>query len=293
MTGNAHGIDISKWQHPVDWDALAAAHAAGQVDFVILRAGYGCATTDPCFAEYYRAAAARDIPCGAYWYAYWGDGTPVQEAQAFLAAVGHKSLPWGIWYDVEYEPGITGLDKAARTAGVKAALETLSASGRYVGLYASTDMVNNRLDWAQLTAWDLWVAQYGSQCTCQMPWGIWQYTSTGRVSGIDGPVDRDRAYKDYPAIITGTLATGLPGADESPAPETPAPDTAAPDPAPARTATLRTGAMTRGDLAAVLAQAATLGLYVTGTLTIGPMTGGDQAALTALLDSLAVGHEEV
>ena len=33
------------------------------------------------------------------------------------------------------------------------------------------------------------------------PHGMWQYTSTGHVAGIDGPVDLSRAYKDYPAII--------------------------------------------------------------------------------------------
>ena len=33
-----------------------------------------------------------------------------------------------------------------------------------------------------------------------MAHGMWQYTSTGHVAGIDGPVDLSRAYKDYPAL---------------------------------------------------------------------------------------------
>ena len=39
MQQKAHGIDISKWQGTIDWNALAAAHKAGQVDFIIMRAG--------------------------------------------------------------------------------------------------------------------------------------------------------------------------------------------------------------------------------------------------------------
>ena len=51
MAEKFHGIDISKWQGTIDWDALEAAHKAGRVDFIIMRAGYGYATPDPCFEE--------------------------------------------------------------------------------------------------------------------------------------------------------------------------------------------------------------------------------------------------
>ena len=54
---------------------------------------------------------------------------------------------------------------------------------------------------AQLTAYDKWIAQYAGKCTCKHPYGIWQYTGSGRVGGIVGDVDRDIAYKDYPSII--------------------------------------------------------------------------------------------
>ena len=211
-----HGIDISKWQgtaktdkNPagtVDWNKLSAEHRAGRLDFVILRAGYGGCTVDPTFEANYAAARAAGIPVGAYWYAYWGSYTPVQEAAGFLAAVAGKVLEMGVWYDVEYETSITTLSKAERTAKTLEGLAALAASGRYVGLYASTDMLNNRMDYDRLRDYDVWVAQYGSLCTCKLPYGIWQYTSTGRVEGIAGNVDRDRAYKDYPAFVVGKLA---------------------------------------------------------------------------------------
>lgn len=312
------GIDISKWQGKVDWGRLAAQHAAGTLDFVILRAGYGGGTVDPLFEQNYAAATAAGIPVGAYWYAYWGKYTPSQEAAGFLRAVAGKRLVYGIWYDVEYEPDILALSKKARTDGVLAALRTLAASGRYVGLYASTDMVNNRLEFERLRGYDLWCAQYGPRCTGKLPFGLWQYTSSGSVDGIVGRVDCDRAYKDYPAIITGTLATGkgaAAGGGETGAGDgggtdadtgantdtgagsgtgagtgaaaggTPRPDE--PQPMPG-TVTRRYGPMTRGDLARMLTEASERGLYALGEVTIGPATAGDDAALRALAASLGL-----
>ena len=90
MSTLKQGIDISKWQGAPDWDKLAAAHKAGRLDFVILRAGYGANTIDPAFAANYAAASARGIPLGAYWYAYWQQATPAQEAAAELIAQGAK-----------------------------------------------------------------------------------------------------------------------------------------------------------------------------------------------------------
>lgn len=292
-----HGIDISKWQGRPDWDRLAAAHRAGTLDFVILRAGYGANTIDPTFEANYAAATARGIPLGAYWYAYWQQATPAQEAAAFLAAVQGKTLQYGIWYDVEYEKSITSLGKAKRTYKVLQALAVLAASGRYCGLYASTDMVNNRLEYDRLRAYDIWVAQYGSKCTCKLPYGLWQYSSTGKADGIDGNVDQDRAYKDYPAIVTGVLAAGKSaGADTGTGTDAPGSDPAPAAPGagePRITKTLRFGPATRGDLRTLLDRADSLGLYVVGTLDIGPMTEGDVSAMAALGADLALDVQEV
>lgn len=302
-----HGIDISKWQEEVDWAELAAQHRAGSLDFVIMRAGLGGGTIDPRFEEYYAAAHAAGIPVGAYWYAYWGPYTPSQEAASFLRAVEGKTLEYGLWYDVEYEPDILGMSRQARTDKVLEGLDALAASGRYVGLYASTDMINNRLEYNRLRGYDLWVAQYAARNTCKLPYGIWQYTSGGSVPGIAGRVDCDRAYKDYPAFVLGPLAGGSKtggsktggsaanepgGTADKPLPEPlpgPAPgqeDTAA----PCRTLTRRYGPMTKGDLLQLLKTADGLGLYILGELTIGPVSTGDDAALCALADGLGLGY---
>ena len=212
-----------------------------------------------------------------------------------MAAVQGKTLQYGIWYDVEYERSITGLGKAERTDKVLQALAVLAASGRYCGLYASTDMVNNRLDYDRLREYDIWVAQYSSKCTCKLPYGLWQYSSTGKADGIAGNVDCDRAYKDYPAIVTGALATGhtVSGSGSGTAGQ-PDPAPAAPDAGEPRvTKTLRYNLATAGDLKTLLDKAKELGLYVVGSLDIGPMTEGDVSTMAALGASLALEMTEV
>ncbi|MFR8294887.1 MAG: LysM peptidoglycan-binding domain-containing protein [Ruminococcus sp.] len=82
--------------------------------------------------------------------------------------------------------------------------------GCWAGLIISCQV---RLYWQYISAYvakryALWVAEYGSRCNYGGTYGMWQYSSTGRVSGISGNVDMDICYVDYPAKIK---AAGLNG----------------------------------------------------------------------------------
>jgi lysozyme len=252
-TAKQNGIDISKWQGNIDWDKLAAEYKARAFSFIILRAGYGYATKDAKFEEYYSEAVKRGIPVGAYWYCYWKAGTPEQEAKAFLSAVNGKTFLYGLWCDVEYEKSITSLTKKERTDKTLQMLKFIENAGWYVGLYASADMINNRMEYERLRYYDIWCAQYGSECTCKIPYGMWQHSSKGNVLGISTRVDMDYAYKDYPSIISKMLN----GANVS----YPKPDMWESAP-PTDTVTLTIGPMTSGDEKTVRALAESLGLNV-------------------------------
>ncbi len=284
-----HGIDISRHQGKIDWAKLAAEHRAGTLDFVIIRAGYGGGTIDPRFEEYYAAATAAGIPVGAYWYAYWGPYTPSQEAASFLRAVEGKTLEYGLWYDVEYEPDILGMSRQARTDKVLEGLNTLAASGRYVGLYASTDMINNRLEYRRLRDYDIWCAQYASRNTCKLPYGIWQYTSSGSAEGIAGRVDCDRAYKDYPAFVTGPLAGAAAGGagGQAPAEPLPAPAPGQEDRVPRETHTWRITGGGKADADRLLALCDKLELYILGTVEV--QHGNGPVELLNMANRLALG----
>ena len=204
---NIKAIDVSKYQGKIDWGAVAASG----VKQAMLRIGYGRYDhqIDQTFEANYKAAKAAGVALGGYWYSY--ATTPEQarqEAACCLRAIQGKQFELPIAYDIEYEPGILALANAQRTELVHAFLGAIEAAGCYGILYASTDFIKNRLNWRELTRYDVWAAQYASKCTCPLSYGIWQYTSSGSVPGIGGRVDCNWVYKDYPTIINGAGLNG-------------------------------------------------------------------------------------
>lgn len=277
-------IDVSKHQGVIDWCKVKNAG----ISLAMIRAGYGryASQRDPQFARNVRECEANGIAWGAYWYSYATTAADArQEARCFLAAIreqeadGYKPiLP--LAYDIEYEPGILALSNAARTEMVRAFLEEVEAAGYYGILYVSQDFITNRLNWRDLTRYDVWCAQYGSRCTCPLPYGIWQYSSTNAlgVPGFGGHLDCNRVYKDYPAIIAS-----MHGA----APADPADDGGSDLSAKRQLVTI--GPVSSGDALAILQlcqalQLTDMGLYrsvwandahTAQTLTIGPVSSGD------------------
>ena len=88
-------------------------------------------------------------------------------------------------------------------------LEELQSAGYYAGLYTNHTWLTSILDTAKMvTLFDLWYARYPG--TSVPTWneekygkqlGMWQYTQSGIISGIDGNFDFNYAYKDYSATM--------------------------------------------------------------------------------------------
>lgn len=75
-------------------------------------------------------------------------------------------------------------------------IDTESASnGRANGL--SKSWYNNQLNASALNSYCIWVAQYSASCTYSGKHDMWQYTSSGKVSGISGKVDMNISYTGY------------------------------------------------------------------------------------------------
>ena len=199
---NKKGCDVSKWQGRVNWQQVKAS---GQASFVILRAGLGRSgdVVDPTFGTNYAGCQSVGLPVGAYWYSYASDTASAQaEARACLAAIRGKQLEYPVWFDQEYNPATKNMTVQQRTNVVKTFCEALEKAGYYTGLYCSRNWLTNNLDSSQLKAYDLWITSYTkTPGKLPLPYGMWQYSSTCSIPGINGNVDLDIAYKDYPAII--------------------------------------------------------------------------------------------
>lgn len=191
------GIDVSKWQGTIDWDRVKNAG----IEFAIIRASYGKDGIDKCFKANIEGAHAAGIPCGAYHYCYAKTvDESRKEAQHFLDVIKEYKFEYPICLDLE-DKSQRGLGKNLLTDIVIAFLETLEKAKCFVAIYTNKDWFTNVLDDNRLTPYCHWLAQWRDSPTYTRAIGLWQYTSTGVVDGINGNVDMDYAYNDYPAII--------------------------------------------------------------------------------------------
>lgn len=200
------GIDVSKHQGKIDWTKVKAAG----VQFAMLRAGYGRYDNqkDEQFEANYKGATAAGIPVGAYHYSYATTAEQAkQEAEVFLGWIKGKNLTYPVAFDIEDKKqanlGVSVISDIIRTF-----CEAVEAAGYYVVVYANKDWLTNRIDADCKSRYDIWLAQWTSKPTYTGSYGMWQYTSDGAVDGIEGRVDMNIAYKDYPAIIAGMGSTG-------------------------------------------------------------------------------------
>jgi GH25 family lysozyme M1 (1,4-beta-N-acetylmuramidase) len=194
------GIDVSHWQGTIDWDKVKAAG----IKFAIIKAGGSDAGfyTDSKWEANYTGAKSAGIPIGAYYFVGRDCVTAAAgkaDAERFIKILNGKQLEYPVYMDNEAQPASA---KAGITEASIAFCETMEDAGYFVGIYGSAvSGFQERMDDSKLKAYSHWVAQYASKCTYSGEYGIWQYSSTGRVDGIKGNVDMDYGYIDYPSII--------------------------------------------------------------------------------------------
>lgn len=202
------GIDVSIHQGKIDWTKVK-----GNVDFAILRAGYGDAITypgqkDSTFAANYNGCKANGIPCGVYWYSYAMSAEAAKrEAQACLSMIKGKKFEYPIFFDLEEQKQFAK-GKAFCDSIVKAFCTEIEKAGYFAGLYMSRYPLQAYISPSVANKYALWVAEYGSKCNYNGDNGMWQYSDMGRVNGISGYVDVNYCYVNYPAKIKNAELNG-------------------------------------------------------------------------------------
>lgn len=216
-------IDVSYCQGNINWDKV-------DVDAVIIRAGYGRSTSqkDAYFERNYAGCKRRGIPCGVYWYSYaMNEEQARMEADACLSVIKGKQFEFPIYYDVE-ENSQFNLGRAAVSRIIRAFLERVEKAGYWVGLYGSYSSLITFTEPDIRTRYSIWLAHWGvKKSPYPGEYGLWQ-TGIGYRNGINGQVDLDIGYVDYPALIK---AAGLNGYSKDPSPE-PQPQPICPYPEP-------------------------------------------------------------
>lgn len=193
-------LDVSKWQGSINWDKVKAS---GKIDGVMLRvlgSKGGKPYLDPYFARNYAECARLGIPVGGYYYTCAVTPRQTEEELAALrAALADKNFQLPLAIDVE-DPRLRSLAPAKLSDLVAEAAAQLEAWGLYAMVYTYTNFADTALAAQPLAPYDLWLADYRGKRPARRH-GMWQYTSSGKIPGVSGPVDLSHAYKGYAAII--------------------------------------------------------------------------------------------
>lgn len=187
------GIDVSSHQGNINTGGM---FDNGKIDFVIAKATEGCTYVNPYCDSVIQSAISRNKPCGVYHFARRNDAKA--EAKHFVnnckGYIG-KAIPI-----LDYEAdalnngvswALTWLKEVERLWGVKPMIYTSLSVTRE---YNWQPVVNNNNG--------LWMAQYNSSPSEPGYWdfcAMWQYTSSGHVSGYSGNLDCNYFYGDVSA----------------------------------------------------------------------------------------------
>ena len=190
------GIDISRWQGDIDYEAVKNAG----VEFVFIKVG---GTTGVDSDEYYVDRKFKDniegfnrvgIPVGVYIYTY--AKTPEQaerDANWILEQIKGYDVSLPIVYDWEnwnfYNEFHHSFYNLTRNA--KVFFRTVNKAGYEGMLYSSKTYLENC--WFPVEE-QIWLAQYYDHVTYEGRYNYWQMTSSGKVPGINGNVDIDIMY---------------------------------------------------------------------------------------------------
>lgn len=196
----AFGVDVSKYQGHIDW---ATVKADNKVDFAIIKCGSFNSGIDTEFYNNVNGCVEYDIPFGIYIYSY---ADCVQDAidEALYAVNLIKGYPvsYPICYDIEdvMQSNLSSIEKQNL---INAFCSTVKSLGYCPLVYSSKHWLEKKIINVE---WDVWVAQYNTDCTYNDKFVIWQNSSSAILNGIPKRVDTNYQYHSFESNI---LKNGL------------------------------------------------------------------------------------
>lgn len=193
------GVDLSKYNTVSNYKSI---YEAG-VKFAILKVIEKSRNIEPAFEKHYKGCTEAGINViGCYNYSYATDTDMAKkDANAIIKILNNRKMT--IWLDVEDKCQV-GLDSKLIDI-IDTFKNTVESQGYTFGLYCSKswykDYIKPHLNGR---VYKVWIAAYGKNSGAydesykpDVPnMTIWQYTSKGIISGIEGFVDMDVYFGD-------------------------------------------------------------------------------------------------
>ncbi|MCQ2010390.1 SH3 domain-containing protein [Sporolactobacillus sp. STSJ-5] len=211
----ANGVDLSHWQNDrsggtIDFNAIKNAGNS----FVIVKASEGSNGSDNTFSA--NAHQAQNVGLKVDAYHFFRAATSDQaiaEANNFANVLNNSGFTNDnlgyLFVDVETTNGIEGNVKETISDNVNVFLNQMRNRGfSKLGIYSGANFYKTYIDMSRISQPQrmlIWIARYRGQDTNNgvetgFQVDIWQYTSNGTVSGVNGAVDQNVSYYDPNAM---------------------------------------------------------------------------------------------
>ena len=195
------GIDVSSHNGDINWKLVKP-----QIDFAIIRLGYGDniqGQDDRCFINNVNGCISNGIPFGVYIYSYAKNlagnesiQSEIEHTKRQLSKISKK--PFCVYIDMEDDSTIY-LQKLMLTNFALEFCKQITKAGYKAGVYANENWFKNYLNCSTIASYgySIWCAKYSSyKPVISSNYDIWQYTSDGRINGINTVVDMNNMYNN-------------------------------------------------------------------------------------------------
>ncbi|MCR5557656.1 MAG: glycoside hydrolase family 25 protein [Butyrivibrio sp.] len=199
----ANGIDVSRFQGKIDWKKVAESG----IDFAFIRVGLrgtseGKLLVDDMFETNIKGAIENGIKVGVYIYSQaLNEEEAKEEARLVLDNIEPYNITYPVVIDIESADSETArtneLTSDEYEIVAKTFCDMVKSAGYEPMIYGNVKSFTLLMDAEDVDEYGIWIAYYGTPLYYPYHFNVWQYSSTGKINGIDGHVDLNICITDY------------------------------------------------------------------------------------------------
>ena len=186
------GIDISAHNGVIDFNKVAA----DGISFVVIKATEGGTFKDKRFVENVRKAREAGLKVGAYHF-FRFDTPGYMQGLNFLNSIRGRKMDLPLVIDLEEWANPNSQPTPIVLSRLYEMIDHLESHGHTVMIYTNKNgyarFVKGRLE-----SYPLWICSLVDEPDDEVDWVFWQATHSGRVNGIEHPVDINAFNGNHP-----------------------------------------------------------------------------------------------
>lgn len=200
--GTIPGVDVSYYQGEIDWEKVKESG----IEFAMIRLGYrgygeeGKLVEDKLAFRNIEGALDAGLQVGIYFFSQAITvEEAVEEAEFVLERIEKYHITMPVVYDWEYisaEARTANMDRRTLTDCYMAFCDKITEAGYTPMAYFNTYQSRQLMNLYELEDYPFWLALYSDRMTYPYRVEMWQYTDSGRVPGIESPVDINLFFVD-------------------------------------------------------------------------------------------------